>query len=55
MNQVCRERGDLHVLTDEEIAKIHKIYLNMADDIFAVCDKYHLTAMLAGGSCIGAI
>ena len=55
MNQVCRERNDLHVLTGEEIAKIQNIYLTMADDIFAVCEKYGLKAMLAGGSLIGAI
>lgn len=55
MNQACRERSDLHVLTEEELVKIRRVYLDMADDIFAVCEKYGLTAMLAGGSCLGAI
>ena len=42
MNQVCRERTDLHVLNEEELSKIRRVYLNMADDILSqVQENYY--------------
>lgn len=55
MNRNAQRRKDIRIMTDEEIKKVHEVYLKMAEDIFKVCEKNHIRAMLSGGSVLGAI
>lgn len=49
------KRDDLRLLTDEEIKKLKNLMLETYLDVTTVCEKYDLTCMLCGGSCLGAV
>jgi len=42
-------------MTDEELKKIQKISLRMAEEFYAFCESHQLTCYLCGGGCIGAV
>ena len=39
----------------ETLDKLHKVELEILDDFVLVCEKYHLTYFLTGGSMLGAV
>ncbi len=44
-----------HQFTDDEMIKMHKILLEMIDDIFEFCEKRDLTLYASGGTALGTI
>lgn len=52
-----RLRNDKRVrrLTDDELARIHQIYLQMVKDIVETCKKEDIFMTLSGGSVLGAV
>ena len=50
-------KGDelLYTPTDEEVKAVQRELLTIYDDVAAVCEKHHLTLILSGGSCLGAV
>lgn len=55
MNDLSHRSHFLRELTDEESAKLKSVIISIFKDVVALCDKYGLTYMLSGGSCLGAI
>lgn len=45
----------IHELTEEQAKSLKTSFVQMYLDILAVCEKHHLTIMMGGGSCLGAI
>lgn len=45
----------LYELTDRDRCNLHRVLLEMYDDIFNLCNEHTLVCMLGGGSCLGAI
>lgn len=45
----------LRVLSDEEIYKLRKCFLDAFQDLSNCCEKYSLKVMLTGGSALGAV
>ena len=43
------------LLTDEELKKLQKIFLEMAEEVDEVCRKNNIVMMLSGGSVLGAV
>ena len=43
------------IMTEEELKKVQKISLRMAEEFYAFCEFHHLTCYLCGGGCIGAV
>lgn len=46
---------NLYELTNQDIADIQKVLLDVQDDIAEFCEKHQLTYFLSGGSALGAI
>lgn len=55
MNELAKRTDYLRKLTEEESAALKKELLAMYVDIHRLCKAHHLTVMLCGGSCLGAI
>lgn len=55
LNEIAQRSGYLRLLTCEEASKLKMTLLSIHNYIINVCDKYGLTVMLGGGSCLGAI
>jgi len=55
MNELAKRTSYLHELTAEESKALKRVLLEMYVDIARLCEAHHLTAMLCGGSCLGAI
>jgi len=55
LNEIARNTSILRLLSEEECALLKRTLLQMHNDIIALCDKYGITIMLGGGSCLGAI
>ena len=55
LNEIAQKSDILRQLTQEEALKLKKTLLEMHNNIIELCDKHHLTVMLGGGSCLGAI
>ncbi len=55
MNELAKRTDYLHELTNDESKALKRALLAMYADIAALCEKHHLTIMLCGGSCLGAI
>ena len=55
LNEIAQKTDLLRQLTDEESAKLKETLLDIHNYIISVCDKNHLTIMLGGGSCLGAV
>lgn len=45
----------LYTPSDEENRALQEELLAIYDDVAAVCEKHHLTIILSGGSCLGAV
>ena len=45
----------LRQLTDEEVIRLRKVFLQAYYDLMKCCEKYNLTVMLIGGTVIGAV
>ncbi len=45
----------LYELTDEDIAKMHAVLLDMYKDITGVCEKHGIRPIAAGGTALGAV
>ncbi|MCI8527073.1 MAG: LicD family protein [Oscillospiraceae bacterium] len=54
LNSMPKYSG-LRVLTEDEIKKLRKVFLQGLTDMTRVCEKYNLTVMLIGGSVLGAV
>jgi len=55
MNELARRTGYLRELSDDESKALKQALLDIYTDIAQVCKAHNLTAMLCGGSCLGAI
>ena len=55
MNELAHRTDYLHEMSEEESKALKKVLLDMYVDIARLCEQHQLTAMLCGGSCIGAI
>lgn len=55
MNELAKRTDYLHELTETESKALKKALLDMYVDIARLCEQHHLTVMLCGGSCLGAI
>lgn len=55
MNELAQRTDYLHELSEAESKALKQTLLSMYVDIAALCHKHHLTVMLCGGSCLGAI
>lgn len=55
LNEIAKKSDLLRQLAPEETSQLKKALLVMHNYIIELCDKYHLTVMLGGGSCLGAI
>jgi len=55
MNELAKRTNYLRELTETESNALKKALLNMYIDIAHLCEQHHLTMMLCGGSCLGAI
>lgn len=55
MNELSKRSHFLRELTSEESAALKRVILDIYKDVSALCDKYHLTYMMSGGTCLGAI
>ncbi len=42
-------------MTNEDVAKLQAVELEILDEILRLCSKHHLEVVLIGGSCIGAV
>ncbi len=47
--------GIMYQITDEDISRLHHILLDMYKDINAVCEKYNIRLIAAGGTALGAV
>ncbi len=47
--------GDIVKLTDEQIAKLKQIELEILKTFISICEKNHIKYFLLGGSCLGAV
>ena len=54
-NQRLREDKNVRKLTDDELARVQQIYLQMVSDIVGTCKKENIFMTLSGGSVLGAI
>lgn len=55
MNELAKRTNYLRELTETERRALKKALLNMYIDIAHLCEEHHLTVLLCGGSCLGAI
>lgn len=55
MNELAKRTDYLRALTEQESQALKQALLAMYVDIAHLCEQHGLTAMLCGGSCLGAI
>lgn len=55
LNEIAQNTNLLRQLTEDESIKLKETLLEIHNYIISVCDKHHLTIMLGGGSCLGAV
>lgn len=55
LNEIARTTNFFYMISDEELAQLKKCFLVMYKDVYAVCEKYKMTLMVAGGTTIGAV
>ena len=55
MNDIANSSTILRELSENESLMLRRTLLDIADDILAVCKKYHLCVMFGGGSALGAV
>lgn len=50
-----RNRNDLRIMSDSELKRVQNEYMEMAADLFEMCDSCGIYATLSGGSVLGAV
>lgn len=55
MKKMTAESSGLYTLTDEDVACVQQILLDMMDEIDAFCRKHKLTYVMTGGCALGAV
>lgn len=55
MNELAHRSQFLHELTPDESAQMKSALMSMYKDLAALCAREHLTLMMCGGSCLGAV
>ena len=55
LNEIARTTDFFYTTSDEELAQLKQCFLVMYKDVYAVCEKYKMTLMVAGGTTIGAV
>lgn len=55
MSELSHKTHYLRELTDDESKALKSAILEIYKDVSALCDKYNLTYMMSGGTCLGAI
>lgn len=55
LNELARSSDFFYELSQEEKERLTNVLLDMYKDIKAVCDKYDIEIMMAGGSCLGTV
>ena len=55
LNERANEGAALRQLSPEETKGLKSVLLDIYKDLAMVCEKYGLTVMLCGGSCLGAV
>lgn len=55
MSELSHKTHYLRELSQEESNALKKAILDIYKDVAALCDKYNLTYMMSGGTCLGAV
>lgn len=55
LNEIAQRTDILRQLTADETKRLKETLLDIHSYIINVCDKYGITVMLGGGSCLGAV
>ena len=55
MSELSHKTHYLRELSDEESKALKKAILDIYKDVALLCDRYHLTYMMSGGTCLGAV
>ncbi|RDU22113.1 LicD family protein [Anaerosacchariphilus polymeriproducens] len=55
LSQMSNATDELHMLSEEDLSKLHACLLECLKDIMEVCDKYSIKPMVGGGSAIGLV
>ena len=55
MSELSHKTQYLRELSQEESNALKKAILDIYKDVAALCDKYNLTYMMSGGTCLGAV
>ena len=55
VNDRLRNDESVRTLTEDEMARVHQIYLKMTRDIIDICMKNDVYLTLCGGSVLGAV
>lgn len=55
MSELSHKTHYLRELSSEESAALKNAILDIYKDVSALCDKYNLTYMMSGGTCLGAV
>lgn len=55
MSELSHKVDYLRELSSEESAQLKNAILDIYKDVAALCDKYELTYMMSGGTCLGAV
>lgn len=53
--QSLPEMDEIHIINDEELKALQACFLGMLKDIDAVCRRYHICYMAAGGTALGSV
>ena len=54
MNELSHRVNYLRELSSDESASLKSALIGIYKDVATLCNKYNLTYMLSGGSCLGA-
>ncbi len=55
VNKLLQENQDVRKLTEDELAKVKKLYLDMLEDLYSCCNANGIDIALGGGSALGAV
>ena len=55
INELIHKTNFIHTITEEESERLKDCLLSMYKDVYGVCQKYHLVAMVNGGTVLGAV
>ena len=55
LNHIAQKSNLLRLLTEEECSQLKSTLLQVHNYLIDICNKYGITIMLGGGSCLGAI